>query len=409
MFLERLSLKSKIALGLISSYSIYAAIVVYKTNSEIEKRTKKYHQDKDGVARFGPLVVLGRYQNPFYEYEHETLFHFAYNQVRKLFSVKNIVNVENSTAWRLHMPIYKPDFFLMFNNSKIKNDINPEDSDEMVANRYHSIPPLSSRLVFTWLGQSSAYIQISDKNILTDPVFNDHIINKRFGPKRLTPSPAQIEDLPTPDIVLVSHNHPDHLEPDSIKKLSTKKNTLWVVPDGVGSQLKSNGVESSKIIEMSWWQRQRLDEHWEVACCPAKHWSGNWFIDFNNSLWCSFILFKDQKPVLYHMGDTGYQQDLFESIKSQYCANQPISLILAPIGQYTTSKVTNHHHMSPTEVVKVASFFNAKKTMGVHYGTFALGLEPLAEPRRLLAEMAAAEGLNGVFPGEFGQTVTCKI
>lgn len=399
----KLSLKSKICIGLVSSYSLYTLTMMYKTNLKIKERESM----EDPVKRFDILKVFGIYQNPFHEYEHETIFHFIINQIRKLFHFENFYTIKKS-SFRDEIPVYQPNQQLIHNHWLY---------DEKFQSQL--LPPKDKRMLFTWLGQSTAFLQISNLNILTDPVFEDYIIN-RFGPKRVTPLPCQLEDLPNPDLIMVSHDHPDHLEESSIERLRESVNSLWIVPTGVLKELKAHGIKDERILEMSWWEKKDITERikilncgnqrqpndkWEVACVPAMHWSGKKLYDSNTTLWGSFILFKNDKPVFYHVGDSGFQKELFEGIRSKYLKNgDKISLIMAPIGQYSP-EWNKCRHTSPDEIIDLSNILNNSKTIGVHYGTFLLSSEPILEPKQITLQ----RGNKNVTPADFGKTEIFSI
>lgn len=433
MFWQKFSLRLKLGLGIISSYSLYTVYVIYQTNREIERREQDYKLNNDNIARFRPITVLGKYQNPFIEYEHETLFHFIVNQVSKLFNFRNnapeaILAGDNI---RENMPIYTPNLSLIFNNGYIKNDVDGDEQQpqqqapqklvlKALKEQHKNIPSLNHRILFTWLGQSCSFVQISGLSILTDPIFNDYIINKHLGPKRITKSPVQLEELPTPKLVLVSHNHPDHLETDSIKKLSNES-SVWVIPKGIRKELNDNNIKADRIVEMNWWEKKdvswvmngndgstdnnssKCKNKWEIVCLPAMHWSGKYLVDSNKLLWCSFLVVKDDKPVFLHLGDTGYNKNLFDTIGQMYL-NKPIELIMAPIGQY--KPITNKtRHMSPEEATVMMQDVNGRRMVGVHYGTFILSNEHYLEPKTRLKAAAQELGKQEtVFAGEFGRT-----
>lgn len=399
--MNKLSLKAKIGIGIVASYSVYSCCSILLSNREIAKRQAKYK--KNSAEKFRPLSIFGKYQNPFLNYEHETLFHFAFNQIRKLFSAR-----ETQLIDRDELPLHQPNLDLIFNNLQINNDIG-QSAGSMILPQY---PLLNNRILFTWLGQSCAFVQISNLSILTDPIFNDYIISKKFGPKRITKSPVQLHDLPVPELVLVSHNHPDHLEQDSIGKLSDKS-SVWVVPKGVKQELLDNKVPEDKILEMTWWEKldiskivngsgkMEIENKWEIVCLPSMHWSGKYLIDSNKSLWCSYLVVKNGKAVFYHVGDTGYNKELFQTIGNLY--PKGVELIMAPIGQYCPD-ANKSRHINPEEAIEIMQDVNGKRLIGVHYGTFVLSTEHYLEPKIRLQQARKLCLDKVVDPGEFGKT-----
>ncbi|KAK9457253.1 beta-lactamase superfamily domain-containing protein [Dipodascopsis uninucleata] len=266
------------------------------------------------------------------------------------------------------------------------------------------IPSKENRITVTWIGQSCAFVQCRDINFLTDPVFGNFIFNSIIGPKRLVRSPCSIEQLPRVHFVLVSHNHPDHLEDALIKKIGNS--ALWIVPLGVRKLLAREGIY--RVAEMSWWEKIPLPgkerEGWEVACTPSMHWSGRGVFDSNKSLWCSFVILHNSRPVIFHGGDTGYSSGLFKGIAEVYGTGCEVALI--PCGSYKPRWHLRSHHCNPEEAVQIMLDLGARRMIGVHWGTFTLSDEYFLEPKSKLAEAAKAEDLTDfVWCADFGRTV----
>lgn len=338
----------------IGTYLAYAGYVVYATNAEIQAR-----ENLPYALKYSPMKVLGRYQNPFPEYCYETLFHFAYHNIRNVFSAP--------AHWPIsQMPIYRPNLD----------------------------PPSQLKYSVTWLGQLSAYVQTSEVSILTDPVFSSRMLGS-LGPRRASPSPVEATSL-HPDIVMISHDHPDHLDPKAVAALAGNT-ALWVVPKGLSKRLERYGVSKESICELTWWERRTLltsdSARWSVLCVPSMHWLGCYGPDFNKTLWAGFILFRNREPIVFHIGDLGYSEGLYKAI-AQELDGQETRLVLAPVGQCEVP----HHHMGPSEAAKVGMLLHAKTLLGVHYGTYRTGgLEPCAM-RDLMRN-------NGVRVADIGETL----
>ncbi|KAL0073902.1 beta-lactamase superfamily domain-containing protein [Phycomyces blakesleeanus] len=236
-------------------------------------------------------------------------------------------------------------------------------------------------ITFTWLGQSTCLITIEGLAILTDPVFTRRSINEYLGPKRLRPVPCVLEDIQENlDIVLVSHNHFDHLDSKVVAKLGNS--VAWYVPLGLKYWFVERGINN--VLEMNWWEETKIKLRPDitVACVPAMHWSGfRTPFDKNETLWCSFVI-KGQNENIFFCGDTGYSSELFKTIGSRY---SPLSLAAMPIGSFEPEFLMKHLHMGPTEAVKAhCDLGHPKVSVGIHWGTFMMSEEHYMDPPRAL-------------------------
>ncbi|RUP06138.1 beta-lactamase superfamily domain-containing protein [Jimgerdemannia flammicorona] len=159
-------------------------------------------------------------------------------------------------------------------------------------------PEQGPRMTYTWLGQSTSFVTMDGFNILTDPVFSPRVINSWFGPKRVRSLPCELKDLKRIDIVLVSHNHRDHLDEQVVRELN---NTVtWYIPMGLRDWFVRRGVYN--VIELDWWQEIHHKERQDIviAAVPCMHWSGRCVpYDTNRSLWCSFVVKSQQHSFLH--------------------------------------------------------------------------------------------------------------
>lgn len=397
--LPKLGLKSKVGLGILLSYSSYALFVSYRANVEITKRTRAEElraqsklQDAECCHdRYASLTVGGRFENPFEEYRIQTLFEFFLTRILELFEGSSRGRLPGKKELRELLPVHRPDFELL----------QGAETDE--------VPAVKDRMTFTWLGQSCAYLQLSGINILTDPLFSDYLVNPYLGPKRITPSPCELNELPPPQFVLVSHNHPDHLDLEAADEIMNK--ATWIVPMGIRKTLAKRGIYN--IIELDWWETAKLTvpgdpNVYEVACTPAMHWSGRKLWDSNQTLWCSFVVMKNSKPVFFHAGDTGYVNDLFTKIAATYGSGTRLAML--PMGQYCPQWHQKPRHVNPEECWKIMSDLQAKKMVGVHWGTFVLSSEHFLEPKELLENLAAKlNKKNDILVPEFGRTMVFDL
>jgi N-acyl-phosphatidylethanolamine-hydrolysing phospholipase D len=419
-----MGLKLRTGIGIVVAYTGYSTYVQLRTSYEISERARKklYESDLEHYQmaewpanKFGSMMVAGRFVNPFTQYRPQTVFEFVYCRIAELFHVRPRGGVPSDpkVIARL-LPTRQPDFDLMFRNIKehvLGGRKSAMELSSLLGNKDPSeedLPDVDNRMTLTWLGQSCAYVQVPGFNMITDPCFGEHLVNEYIGPKRISPAPCQLEDLPPVDVVLVSHDHPDHLELETAEKIGN--NALWIVPMGVAKLLADKGI--TNVREMDWWDKIRLPgdetQGWEVACTPAMHWSGRKMIDSNSTLWCSFMVLRHGKPIFYHAGDTGYSPDLFRGIRQVFGGDCQVAML--PCGAYTPRWHLRPQHIDPYEALQVMRDLRAHKMVGVHWGTFVLSDEHFLEPRDRLHELAKRDHLeNDVIAPEFGQTLVFRL
>ena len=242
-----------------------------------------------------------------------------------------------------------------------------------------------------WLGHSTVLINIDGTLILTDPMFSKWAapINW-FGPKRFFNSPMEIEKLPILDAVIISHNHYDHLDKESVLRLNglTKK---FIVPIGVGKYLQNWGISSSKVIEKNWWEDYKLNDQIDVITTPAQHFSGRGLFDRNKSLWTSFVI-KGKNHSIYFGGDSGYFSG-YKEIGKKY---GPFDITILPIGAY--NKMWKSIHTNSEEAVKAHIDLKGNLLLPIHWGTFNLALHSWTEPAEQLIIAANEAKIEFVIP-----------
>ena len=254
----------------------------------------------------------------------------------------------------------------------------------------------------TWIGHATVMAQLGGITLLTDPIFSTRASPVSFaGPKRHQAPGVALDALPRIDLVLVSHNHYDHLDGASVDALNRQAGgpPLFVVPLGLKPWLAARGVQNA--VELDWWASHRLqssDRDMEVMLLPAQHWSARGLNDRMTTLWGGFAVFADDCH-LFYAGDTAYSRD-FTDIR-EYLADRQgpaqgggFDIALLPIGAYEPRWFMSDQHVNVDEAVKIHLDLGAKRSLGVHWGTFALTDEPLDEPPRLLKEVRAARGLG---------------
>lgn len=304
------------------------------------------------------------------------------------------------------LPSHRPDFDLLFKTSNdyfTSKQSTDNDKDGFL------LPSIKDRLTLTWLGQSCSFVQMAGVNVLTDPCFGEHLVHPYVGPKRIAPPPCHFSELPKIDLVLVSHDHPDHLELETAEQIGNS--ATWIVPIGIGKHLQNLGIQNFR--EMSWWEKAPMpgtdpSEGWEIACTPAMHWSGRNMIDANTTLWCSFVVLRHGKPVFFHAGDTGYSQPLFEGINRVYGSGCQVAMV--PCGAYTPRWHLRSQHTNPQEAIQIMKDLGAHKLIGVHWGTFVLSDEHFLEPRDLLHRLAKSENREkDIIAPDFGKTMVFRL
>lgn len=249
----------------------------------------------------------------------------------------------------------------------------------------------SDELSVIWLGHATTLINIEGSVILTDPMLTKWASPIAwFGPKRFFDSPIAIENLPILDAVLISHNHYDHLDKESVLSLNGITNK-FVVPTGVASTLIDWGILPKKIIEKGWDEKFKLNEKVEIITTPTHHFSGRGPFDRNKTLWASFVI-KSKHHSIYFGGDSGFFTG-YKEIGRKY---GPFEMTLLPIGAY--SKMWQSIHMDPREAVQAHLDLKGKLLFPIHWGTFDLALHSWNEPPELLISESQKSKVSIVLP-----------
>ena len=229
-----------------------------------------------------------------------------------------------------------------------------------------------------WIGHSTFLINNGDLTILTDPIFSERASPLTFaGPKRLIKPVIKIKDLPKVDVITISHNHYDHLDVNSLRKIQKKfPNVKILVPKGDLKLLRNYNLNNG--FEFLWWEAITLNNT-KFIFTPAQHWSARGLRDRNKSLWGSWFIKTEEKNI-FHAGDTGYSDDFIE-IRNRL---GPVDFAMIPIGAYDPQWFMSYSHVNPEEALSIAKDLDAKKSIGMHWGTFILTDEPVLEPRERL-------------------------
>jgi L-ascorbate metabolism protein UlaG (beta-lactamase superfamily) len=242
----------------------------------------------------------------------------------------------------------------------------------------------------TWIGHATVLLQFDGVNVLTDPQFSERASPVQFaGPKRAVPPGIALDDLPAIDLVVISHDHYDSLDSDSIRALRRRtggEQTLFVVPLGLAGWFRGVGVEN--VRELDWWESATL-EQLTITATPAQHWSQRTLWGRNSTLWSGWAIAAPDFRV-YFAGDSGYAP-LFREIGSRL---GPFDLALIPIGAYEPRWFMQANHINPEEAVLVHRDVGARRSIAIHWGTFVLSDEPLTEPPVKLAEALQGHGVS---------------
>jgi L-ascorbate metabolism protein UlaG (beta-lactamase superfamily) len=218
----------------------------------------------------------------------------------------------------------------------------------------------------TFVGHSTALLQTAGMNVLTDPVWSERASPVAWaGPRRHRPPGLRFEDLPPIDLVLISHNHYDHLDLPTLRRLAREHAPRFVAGLGVGRLLTDVGV--GPVLEMDWWQQAAGPGDLTVSCVPARHFSGRGLRDRNASLWCGYVL-HGPGGLVYFAGDTGFGGH-FEEIARRLGAPR---LALLPIGAYLPQWFMGPVHLSPPEALRAHRILGARTSVGLHFGTFRI-------------------------------------
>jgi len=243
---------------------------------------------------------------------------------------------------------------------------------------------------FIWLGHSTVYLEVDGTRVLIDPVWSERASPfKIVGPQRSHPVPIALADLPPIDVVVISHDHYDHLDPGVIRELAPQ-GVQFAVPLGVGADLEASGVATDQIIELDWWEDGAVGSLALIAT-PARHFSGWQVTDRDRTLWSSWTLVGPQSRVFYS-GDTGWL-DEFERIGNEY---GPFDLTIMKCGAYGGG--WPDIHINGVQAVEGNVLLKGRRMLPVHWLTFDLALHPWEEPVIQAVETAAKLGVEVVTP-----------
>ena len=256
-----------------------------------------------------------------------------------------------------------------------RNQKNPVLASIEISDEWQLIDFKESDNYMIWIGHSTFLIKKNNLTILTDPVFSERASPfKNIGPKRLIPPAIELDVIPRIDLVTISHNHYDHLDINSLKKISKKHpNAIFLVPAGDEKLLVRKKINN--VYNFSWWES--FDTlGFKFTFTPVQHWSKRSLFDRNKSLWGGwFIEHKDYS--FYHAGDTGYSKDFLET---KLRLGSP-KYAFIPIGAYDPEWFMAESHVNPEDAVQIMLDLEAEKGFGMHWATFTLTDEDTIEPK----------------------------
>jgi L-ascorbate metabolism protein UlaG (beta-lactamase superfamily) len=250
-----------------------------------------------------------------------------------------------------------------------------------------------SGLRATFINHSTVLLQQNGSNILTDPVWSPRASPLQWvGPRRRRHPGVHRDDLPPIDIVLLSHNHYDHLDLSTLRWLARRRSPAFIVPSGVAALLRRRRIEP--VFELGWDETRTLRQV-AIHAVPALHFSGRGLFDRNRSLWCGYVI-ESQGRIVYFAGDTGFGNH-FAHIREKF---GPPRLALLPIGAYQPRWFMSPVHMGPGEAIQAHNILGAAASIAIHHGTFQLADDAVDTPGRVLLESGRPDSFYILKNGE---------
>ena len=258
--------------------------------------------------------------------------------------------------------------------------------------------PPGTGLRATWLGHSTVLLEIDGLRVLTDPVWGPRASPSRLaGPKRFQPVPVRLRAMPPVDLVIVSHDHYDHLDFITIRELA-KRDVPFVTSLGVGAHLEGWGVRPGRIVELDWWETCSMpDSGLSVTAGPSQHFSGRGLHDRNATLWSSMII-RSPRHAVFFSGDTGLTTE-YATIRERL---GPFDLVMLEVGAHHPA--WGDIHLGPENALDAVRLLGGSPFLPVHWGTFALATHDWDQPAEMLLKLGAKKGANLVMP-QLGEPV----
>jgi L-ascorbate metabolism protein UlaG (beta-lactamase superfamily) len=249
-----------------------------------------------------------------------------------------------------------------------------------------------SGLRATWLGHSTVLVEIDGLRVLTDPVWGPRASPSRLvGPKRFQPVPVPLGALPPVDVVLISHDHYDHLDYETIRELA-RRDVPFVTSLGVGSHLEAWGVPSQRITELDWWESYTLPHaDLTVTAAPSQHFSGRTLKARNATLWSSLAI-RSRRHAVFFSGDTGLTTE-YAAIRERL---GPFDLVMLEVGAFHPA--WGDIHLGPEHALEALALLGGGAFLPVHWGTFSLAMHAWDEPAETLLALGPRKGVQLVMP-----------
>ena len=250
----------------------------------------------------------------------------------------------------------------------------------------------ASGLRATWLGHSTVLIEIDGLRVLTDPVWGPRASPTSLaGPKRFQPVPVPLRSMPPLDLVVVSHDHYDHLDYPTVRALA-KLNVPFVTSLGVGAHLEAWGIDPKRIVELDWWESHRVPgTALTVTAAPSQHFSGRGMKDRNATLWSSMVI-RSERHAVFFSGDTGLTTE-YRTIRERL---GPFDLVMLEVGAFHPA--WGDIHLGPRNALEALKLLGGGAFLPVHWGTFSLAMHAWDQPAEALLELGPSAGAQLLMP-----------
>ncbi|HQR10395.1 MAG TPA: MBL fold metallo-hydrolase [Casimicrobiaceae bacterium] len=252
--------------------------------------------------------------------------------------------------------------------------------------------PAGTGLRATWLGHSTVLVEIDGLRVLTDPVWGMRASPSRLiGPRRFQPVPVPLRRMPEIDVVVISHDHYDHLDYPTIRELA-RRDVPFVTSLGVGAHLEAWGVPAARITELDWWESHALPHaDLTVTAAPSQHFSGRGLKDRNATLWSSMVI-RSRRHAVFFSGDTGLTTE-YATIRERL---GPFDLVMLEVGAFHPS--WGDIHLGPENALEALRLLGGGAFLPVHWGTFSLAMHAWDDPAETLIELGPRQGARLLMP-----------
>nr|ACO14801.1 N-acyl-phosphatidylethanolamine-hydrolyzing phospholipase D [Caligus clemensi] len=349
-----------------------------------------------GVVVIPALFLLGVYLTAGQEFVRDFSLPWPHKDGEGYF-----LSDKQNGRWVNHWSVGKPGFTSLVRFGAFEADHSNIPSKDILDSNLPVLKPNWSEpfevIKAIWIGHATVWVDFKGFSVLTDPIFSDRASPFSWsGPKRYRPPSCSISELPDSlDAVVISHSHYDHCDLPSLIELSQRygSDLKWFVPSGLKPWMLYNVPDTNEgnVHEMEWWEEYLFESKgFKIAFTPSDHWSRRGIFDQNKVLWGSWVIEGKGQRVFFG-GDTAYNTEAFKQIRRKY-GDFDVGLI--PIGAYNPRWFMQYVHINPEEAIKIHEDIGAKKSLGIHWGTFKLTYEPYLEPKSRLRELADEKGID---------------